>query len=42
MLPDSICLPVPDDQYPDDKAGCCSNQSTHLVPDVAQVHQTEL
>jgi hypothetical protein len=42
MLLDNICLPVPDDQYPDDKADCCSNQSTLLIPDIAQVRQPEL
>jgi len=42
MLPDSICLPVSDYQYPDDKAGCCSNQSIPLIHGKAQVHQQVL
>ena len=35
MLPDNICLPVSDDLSPDDKAHCCSNQSTLSILDKA-------
>jgi hypothetical protein len=42
MLPDNICLPVSDDQYPDDKANYYSNQSTLLILGITQVRQPEL
>jgi hypothetical protein len=42
MLPDNICLPVSDDQYPDDKDDCCSIQSIPLIPGKVQVHQMAL